>query len=63
MAETPYQTLSSDDRRDVLRVAGSCFHPLTGDRVGRYSVRLTVNVWITSGWDGDGAVDADMEDR
>ena len=38
------------------------FHPLTGDRVGRYSVRLTANVRITFGWDGDGAGDVDIED-
>ena len=38
------------------------FHPLTGNRAGRYSVRLTANVRITFGWDGDGAVDVDIED-
>lgn len=35
---------------------------LIGDRAGRYSVRLTANVRITFGWDGEGAVDVDIED-
>ena len=46
----------------LMSYPGSYFHPLTGDRAGRYSVRLTANVRITFGWDGDGAVDVDIED-
>ena len=43
--------------RDPTFRPGSHFHPLIGDRAGRYSVRLTANVRITFGWDGEGAVD------
>ena len=41
---------------------GSYFHPLKGDRAGRYAVRLTANVRVTFGWDDDGAAAVDLED-
>ena len=41
---------------------GSYFHPLKGDRAGRYAIRLTANCRVTFGWDEDGATDVDIED-
>ena len=50
------------EQPEQMSTAGSHFHPLAGDRARRYSVRLTANVRITFGWDGEGAVDVDIED-
>lgn len=41
---------------------GLRFHALSGDRKGRYSVRLTANWRVTFGWQGEDAVDVDLED-
>ena len=54
--------LEAAEQPEQMSYPGSCFHLLTGDRAGRYSVRLTANVRITFEWDGDGAVDVDIED-
>ena len=45
-----------------MNYPGAYFHSLKGDRVGRYSVRLTANVRVTFGWSDDGATDVDIED-
>ena len=45
-----------------MNYPGSHFHALKGDRVGRYSVRLTANVRVTFGRGDDGATDVDIED-
>jgi proteic killer suppression protein len=45
-----------------LAVPGWCFHELTGDRKGTYSITVSGNWRITFRWDGADAVDVDMED-
>ena len=45
-----------------MNYPGSYFHPLKGNREGRYSVGLTANYRVTFGWDEDGAMDVDIED-
>ena len=40
----------------------ACFHRLTGNQAGRYSVRVTGNWRVTFGWDKDEATDVDLED-
>ncbi len=45
-----------------MNYPGSYFHPLKGDREGRYAVRLTANVRVTFGWDDEGASNVDIED-
>jgi toxin HigB-1 len=42
--------------------AGMNFHALKGDQAGRFSVLITRNWRITFGWDGDDAIDVDLED-
>ncbi len=54
--------LEAAERPGQINYPGSYFHPLKGDREGRYSVRLTANVRVTFGWDDDGAADVDIED-
>ncbi len=53
--------LNAAERPGQMSYPGSYFHPLKGDRSGRYAVRLTANVRVTFEWD-DGAVDVDIED-
>ncbi|HYG25299.1 MAG TPA: type II toxin-antitoxin system RelE/ParE family toxin [Caulobacteraceae bacterium] len=45
-----------------MNVPGYRFHALRGDRAGRYSVDASGNWRITFGWDGQHAVDVDLED-
>ena len=54
--------LEAADGPERMNYPGSYFHPLKGDRRGRYSVRLTANVRVTFGWNDDGAADVDIED-
>ena len=44
-----------------MNYPGSYFHPLKGERSGRYAIRLNANMRVTFGWD-DGATDVDIED-
>jgi proteic killer suppression protein len=41
---------------------GMNFHALRGDQSGRFSVLVTRNWRITFGWDGDDAIDVDLQD-
>ena len=54
--------LEAAEGPEQLNYPGSCFHPLKGNKSGRYSVRLTANVRVTFGWDDDGAGDVDIGD-
>ena len=54
--------LETADRPEQMNYPGSYFHPLKGDRKGRYAVRLTANVRVTFGWDDEGASNVDIED-
>lgn len=38
------------------------FHALKGDRKGRFAVSVSGNWRITFGWDGQNAVEVDLED-
>jgi len=38
------------------------FHALKGQEKGRFSVRVTGNFRMTFGWDGEDAIDLDLED-
>ena len=54
--------LESAGSPEQMDYPGAYFHPLKGDRAGRYAVRLTANVRVTFGWDDNGATDVDVED-
>ena len=54
--------LEAAERLEHMNYPGSDFHPLHGDRAGRYAVGLTGNWRVTFGWDDDGAVGVDIED-
>jgi proteic killer suppression protein len=45
-----------------MNAPGLGFHALTGDQKGRYAVTVSRNWRLTFAWDGDGAVDLDLED-
>lgn len=45
-----------------MNVSGLYFHQLSGGQAGRFSVRVTGNWRITFGWDGDDAIEVDLED-
>lgn len=47
---------------EEMDVPGLRFHPLKGTEQGRFSVWVTRNWRITFGWDGEDAVDVDLED-
>jgi proteic killer suppression protein len=45
-----------------MDLPGYGFHALKGGRVGQYSVTVTANWRITFGFDGEDAVDVNLED-
>jgi len=45
-----------------LTVPGTGFHALRGDRKNRYAMTVSRNWRMTFGWDGEDAVDIDLED-
>jgi proteic killer suppression protein len=47
---------------EEMNVAGLRFHGLKGRDKGRYAVDASGNWRITFGWDGNDAVEADLED-
>ena len=49
-------------RPEDLAVPGTGFHALRGDRKGRYALTVSRNWRMTFGWDGEDAVDIDLED-
>jgi proteic killer suppression protein len=53
--------LDAARRPGDMDVPGYVFHPLHGQR-GRYAVRVSGNWRITFGFDGEDAVDVDLED-
>jgi proteic killer suppression protein len=52
---------SSKQPRD-MNLPGFGFHPLKGNRKGSYSVTVSGNWRITFRFDGENAVDVDLED-
>lgn len=49
-------------RPEQLDLPGFKFHRLKGALEGRYAVWVTGNYRVTFGWDGEEAVDVDLED-
>jgi proteic killer suppression protein len=47
---------------DDMNIPGFRFHSLSGDRKGRYAVDASGNWRITFSWDGEDAIDIDLED-
>lgn len=45
-----------------MNVPGWRFHPLKGDSKGRFAVDASGNWRVTFGWDGQDAIDVDLED-
>jgi proteic killer suppression protein len=45
-----------------MNMPGLRFHPLRGGDKGRYALDASGNWRITFGWDGEDAVDVDLED-
>lgn len=54
--------LNAASRPRDMDVPGWRFHELTGKRKGDYSVTVTGNWRLTFGWDGEDAVDVNLED-
>lgn len=54
--------LDAVKRPELMNLPGLFFHPLKGEGKGRYSVRVTGNYRLTFGWDGDDAIEVDLED-
>jgi proteic killer suppression protein len=54
--------LDSASRPADMAVSGMRFHALTGRDKGRYSVWASENYRITFGWDGEDAIEVDLED-
>ncbi len=46
---------------EEMNVPGFDFHTLTGDRKGTYTVHINGPWCITFGWDGQDAIDVDLE--
>jgi proteic killer suppression protein len=47
---------------EALNMPGLRFHSLKGSEKGRYAVDASGNWRITFGWDGEDAIDVDLED-
>jgi len=47
---------------DHMNVPGFRFHPLKGHDRGRYAVDASGNWRVTFAWDGEDAIDIDLED-
>jgi proteic killer suppression protein len=56
------RSLDDAGEPEDMNLPGLRFHALVGKDRGRYSVRVTGNWRITFSWDGDNAVDVDLED-
>ena len=54
--------LNASVRPDDMNLPGYRFHALRGSERGRYGVDASGNWRITFGWDGEDAVDVDLED-
>lgn len=56
------ERLDTAPAAEDMNLPGWRFHPLKGDRSGRFAVHASGNWRITFGWDGADAVDVDLED-
>ena len=55
-------SLNSAKSPEDMDVPGWRFHALRGDRAGRYAVDASGNWRVTFGWEGEDAVNVDLED-
>jgi len=56
------RALNAAERPEDVNLPGFRFHSLSGRYKGRYSITVTGNWRITFGWDGQDAIDVDIED-
>ena len=54
--------LDAAEKAESLDMAGSGFHALAGNLAGRYALTVSHNCRLTFGWDGNDALDLDLED-
>lgn len=54
--------LNAAESPEHMAIPGFRFHPLRGDRKGRYAVTVRANWRITFAWDETDAIDVDFED-
>ncbi|WP_062224524.1 type II toxin-antitoxin system RelE/ParE family toxin [Aureimonas sp. D3] len=54
--------LDQASKPEAMKFPGFGFHALTGNLAGRYAVTVSRNWRITFGFDGQNAVDVDLED-
>lgn len=54
--------LDASTRHEDMNLPGYRFHGLRGGRGGTYAVSITGNLLITFAFDGEDAVDVDLED-
>lgn len=54
--------LNAATRPEDMNLPGLRWHPLGKMAPGRYAVEASGNWRVTFGWDGQGAVDVDLED-
>jgi toxin HigB-1 len=56
------RALDAARQLEDIPVAGTGLHALRGDLKGRYAMTVSRNWRMTFGWEGDAAVDIDLED-
>lgn len=61
-AERILDRLDTIMKPEDMNIPGYKFHQLTGDRKGTYAVTLTGNWRITFRFDGEDAIDVNLED-
>ncbi len=49
-------------RPEAMNLPGLGFHRLKGNRIGIYAVSVSGNWRLTFGWDGEDAIDVNLED-
>lgn len=54
--------LDSARTPEAMNISGLRFHALKGEDRGRYAVDASGNWRITFGWNGEDAIDVDLED-
>lgn len=56
------EALNSSKRAEDMNVSGWRFHGLKGEMNGRFAIDASGNWRVTFGWEGNDAVDVDLED-
>jgi proteic killer suppression protein len=54
--------LDEAEKPEEMSIPGYRLHHLKGDQKGRYAVDVSGNWRITFGWEGEDAIDVDLED-